>query len=124
MAPLPDDVRRFVLTSIPSVPYLEAALWLRSRAPAAMAPGDLAAALYLPSRAATELLVQLHEAGLVDKGEEGYRYAPRQPALAEAMNRLADVYPRNLVGIATLIHDAAGRSAARFAEAFKLRKDS
>ena len=47
MSELPVDVRRFVLTSIPSVPYLEALLLLRAEPQHAWTAGDLARRLKL-----------------------------------------------------------------------------
>lgn len=126
MASVPDDVRRFVLTSIPSVPYLEAALLLHRRADASCSAGEVARALYLPESKARELLDELAAAGLAGAeagAEVRYRYAPRDAALAAAIDRLALAYAADLVGIARLIHDSTLRSAQRFADAFRLRRE-
>lgn len=53
-----------------------------------------------------------------------YRYAPRDESLARTMDALAACYSENLFGITNLIHDATQKNAVRFAEAFKLRKDT
>jgi Mn-dependent DtxR family transcriptional regulator len=117
-----DDVRRFILTSIPSVPYLEAMLQFQRRPDAPQSAGDIAGALYVSVATAQELLAALSAAGIVREDEGGrYRYAP-EAALAAALSRLAEVYARNLVGVTELIHDTTQRSAQRFAEAFRLRK--
>ena len=126
-SPLPDAVRRFVLTSIPSVPYLEAALLLRDRPEARLSVSDVARGLYLQERAVAGLLDALVAAGVVqrDAAADGarYRYAPRDAALQEALDGLAAAYASDLVGITTLIHDATQKSAQRFADAFRIRKD-
>ncbi|MEJ7688483.1 MAG: hypothetical protein WKG52_16710 [Variovorax sp.] len=38
--------------------------------------------------------------------------------------QMAQAYASNLIGITNLIHDATHKNAHRFADAFKLRKDS
>lgn len=122
---IPEDIRRFVLTSIPSVPYLEAALLFRRSAQVERSARDLARALYLPEPRAAELLDALCKAGIVEAcpGAEGrYRYAPGE-ALAAAIERLAEAYADDMVGITHLIHDPTQKSARRFADAFRLRKD-
>jgi hypothetical protein len=126
MTPLPDDVRRFILTSIPSVPYLEAALLLQRDPAARRTAAEVARALYLQERTAADLLAALSAAGVVAVDADGpprYSYAPRDEALATAMARLAEAYANDLVGVARLIHDATHKNAQRFADAFKLRKD-
>lgn len=121
-----DEVRRFVLTSIPSVPYLEAALLFHAQPQVQRTVGEVARALYMPDRAAGELLQSLQAAGIVASAGEPlqYRYAPADPGLAGALDALAAAYAADLIGVTTLIHDATQKRAQRFADAFKLRKDS
>jgi hypothetical protein len=126
MDALADDVRRFVLTSIPSVPYLEAALLLRGSPGRGFSTADLAGALYMGDRAARELLQQLTEGGLVvaEAGQSGrVRWQPRDASVAASMDALAQAYATHLVEVTHLIHDATAKKAQRFADAFKLRKD-
>jgi hypothetical protein len=126
MKPIPDDVRRFVLTSIPSVPHLEAALLLHGQPGQARSVAEVAARLYVPERSAAELLKGLCAAGILqctELPEPRYTYSPKDAALVAAMDALARAYADNLVGITTLIHDATQRSAQRFSDAFRLRKD-
>ena len=123
---IPEDVRRFVLTSIPSVPYLEAAL-LFMRAPTVeRSSAELAHALYIPEAKAAALLLELHGAGILASGAEDarYRYAPQSDALRQALERLAGIYAADVIGITHLIHEQTGKNAQRFADAFRLRKDT
>ena len=108
MTTIPDDIRRFVLTSIPSVPYLEAALLLRGEE-RGWTVTEVARRLYITDAAAEELLEALQAGGLartVAGPAPGYRYLPRDEALARSMVALADCYRENLFGVTTLIHDA------------------
>jgi hypothetical protein len=126
MQSIPDDVRRFVLTSVPSVPWLEAALLLHAQPEQARTAAELAARLYVPERSAAELLKALCATGIAqctDEPDPRYRYSPKDAALAAVMDEVARVYAENLVGVTTLIHDATQRSAQRFSDAFRLRKD-
>ncbi|WP_334188190.1 hypothetical protein [Noviherbaspirillum sp.] len=129
---IPSDVQRFILTSISSVPFLEAMLLLRSGAGTGQSydARRLAQGLYLSEKAAAALLVELHEAGILvaDVGDDAelacYRYQPLSEDLNEIITRLADAYAKNLVEIANLIHSKVGKKAQQFADAFLFRKDA
>lgn len=123
MSPIPDDVRRFVLTSVPSVPYLEAALLFHRERATAKTPAEVARALYIQQRAAEELLLALQAAGIVAADGEGFRFQPSTDALGEALDSLSRAYASNLIEITNLIHNVTQKNAQRFADAFKLRKD-
>lgn len=121
---IPDDVRRFVLTSIPSVPYLEALLLLRGDPSQTWDAAALARRLYLSEKNAHALLVELHEAQLLVAEGEGYRYRPAADDLDAMIAQLAQAYSSHLVEITNLIHSATGKKAQHFADAFLWRKDS
>ena len=123
-AELPEDVRRFILTSIPSVPYLEALLLMRAEPARGWDASELARRLYVPDRTAAELLQLLRDSGIAQEaGEvERLRYAP--PAeLAALLDRVAQAYASHLVAVTGLIHSRIDRRAQRFADAFRFRKD-
>jgi hypothetical protein len=122
-AELPEDVRRFILTSIPSVPYLEALLLLRAEPARGWDASQLARRLYVADRAGAELLQLLRDSGIAqDAGDEGLRYAP-PPELAALLDRVAQAYASHLVAVTGLIHSRIARRAQRFADAFRFRKD-
>ena len=124
--PLPDDVRRFVLAHIASVPHLEALLLLRGE------PGrswDVAAAarrLFLPERRTRRLLEDLAGSGFLERVEGGpasYRFKPGSGEIEVLVRRVADAYARSLIQITHLIHSRGEHRAQLFADAFKWRKD-
>lgn len=124
---IPDDVRRFILTSIPSVPHLEALLLLRNEPSTSWEAKDVARRLYLSDKAADSLLSELHDAGLLHcEGSDTvrYRYGPDVEALCEIIDRLVNIYARHLVEVTNLIHSATSKKAQLFADAFKWRKES
>ena len=121
---LPQDLRRFILTSIPSVPYLEALLLLRAEAQRSWSAAEAARRLYLPEQRGTELLTELVSAGIARQESMGYRYSPATEELATILDRLATHYAADLVGISDLIHSRVDKKAQQFADAFRIRKDS
>ena len=122
--PIPENLYRFILVSIPSVPYLEALLAFRGANGAPLALRELAARLYMPEKPAFDLLLQLREAGIVqaDAGSDAHRYAATGE-LAAMLDLLAACYAKDLIGVTELIHSRTGRKAQQFADAFKWKKD-
>lgn len=125
--PLPDDIRRFVLTSVPSVPYIESLLLLRREAALTWDSAQLAQRIYVPESQAGQLLEALEASGVAasvaGEGQKAYRYAP-SAELATLLDRVATHYAGNLVAITDLIHSGLNRRANQFADAFRWRKDS
>jgi hypothetical protein len=124
---MPDDVRRFILTSVPSVPFLEAVLLLRTNAAAGWSASTVAGRLYLPEPQVLEILQTLAAAGIaqpVEGDATSFQYQPKTPELADMLDQLARVYSINLVGVTDLIHSRIDKRAQQFADAFRWRKDS
>jgi hypothetical protein len=111
--PISDDVRQFILSSIPSVPYLEALLLLRSTPDSQWNATQLARRLYQAEKVAAEILAELHANGLasVAWNPGAYRYLPQAPELRDMIERVAASYSGNLVAISNLIH--SGHSTSR-----------
>jgi hypothetical protein len=125
---IPEDLRRFVLTSIPSVPFLEALLLMRAHPGQPWSRDSLARRLYVRDKVAEGLLADLCRAGMAepwpDAGADAHRYCPREDAQRERIDRLAELYATHLVEVTHLIHSSLDRKAHQFADAFKWRKDS
>ena len=51
------------------------------------------------------------------------RLADCGPPPAPVVNQLAQIYAENVVGVTELIHSKTARSAVKFADAFKFRKE-
>ena len=121
--PIPENLYRLILTSIPSVPYLEALLMFRD-ADRGLSVRELSSRLYMPEKAAFELVLQLREAGIVqaEAGTDLHRYVPPED-LAGMLDLLATFYSKNLIGVTEVIHARTGRRAQQFADAFKFKKD-
>jgi hypothetical protein len=120
--PIPDAVRRFVLTNIASVPHLEALLLLRADV-RAWSTDELARRLYTSDKNAARLLADLCHLGMAeDAGDGTVRYAPQSPATGAMLDTVARLYSQNLVAMTNLIHSSVDRKAQQFAAAFTFRK--
>ncbi len=120
---LAEDVRRFVLTSIPSVPHLEALLLLRAE-PRLWDAAQVAARLYISERTAALVLHDLAEVRFIEpEAPDGFRYTAESDHLTALIDRLADAYASNLVEVTKLIHERPRIRVQEFAEAFKFRKE-
>jgi hypothetical protein len=123
--PIPDGVRRFLLTSIPTVPHLETLLLLWREPGDGWAADDIARRLYIPAAQAQALADELCQAELLacDGDPRRYRCRREPPALQALFAELDHVYARQLRAVTALIHSHVDRKASRFADAFSLRKE-
>ncbi len=124
---LPDDVRRFVIANIPSVPYLEALLMIREQEDHIWQAKKLAQRLYVGEKVAAELLEKIKDAGFlvyVQENQTLYRFTPQSDALKEIVGMLDASYKQNIIEISTLIHSKTAQHAQQFADEFKWRKES
>lgn len=126
--PIPEDLRRFVLTSIPSVPHLEALLLLKADPGQDWTAAQVAERLYIGEKSAMGLLDDLCRSGMTTlSGKQDrsfiYRYSPSSDALRAIIDALAELYARRLVDVTHLIHSKLDRQAQQFADAFRWRKD-
>jgi hypothetical protein len=123
---IPDDVVRFVLDKIESVAQLEGLLLLRRDSRQEWSLEALAARLYISEGQTAELVSGLTAQGLAVEtamSPSTYRYQPKSPELAEMVDRLADIYAKQLVAMTHLIHSKQKPRVQAFADAFRLRKD-
>ena len=121
--PIPDDVRRFVLTSVASVPFLEALLLMRAHAGSCWSAGELARRLYVAPALGEELLAQLADAGFASHGAQQDTWCWNSGTeMAATIDELANIYAENVVDVTALIHSRQERRAHQFADAFRLRR--
>jgi hypothetical protein len=121
-----DDVRRFILTSVDSVPWLEALLLLRSEAQVAWDAPQVARRLYIGEKQAAELLASLNSAGMVRMlpgSPPLCAYAPSSDELRSMIDRVAEMYVSHLKEVTEIIHATAEKKAQQFADAFRIRQE-
>lgn len=120
------EVKRFILTSIASVPHLETLLLLWRGRDSEWDAGAIARRIYVPEKTAATIAADLAAAGMVEAREvepTRWRFDASREPLATLVAALEGAYARDLVGVTRLIHSRSARQAHAFADAFKWRKD-
>ena len=128
VTPVSKNVRRFLASSISSVPQLEALLLLCAEGGAAREwdGPTIASRIYQPERDTLSMLDELAGIGLLERLSEmplRFRYAPRTPEISAAVREVAAAYATHLVAITQIIHAKRDVNAVRFADAFRWRKE-
>lgn len=118
-ADIPEDVRRLVGERLPSVSHVEILLLLRALPDKAWTAEEVARAQTTRVPAAVGFLEHLHEAGLVSREDDRYRYAAQRAATVDA---LADCYTSRRHAVVSLIFAEPDDSATSLADAFRLRR--
>lgn len=118
---IPNDIRRYLMQCVPSVPYIEAVLLMREGRHA-WQPDALARRLYLNEDDARRLLARMQLDGLIAADAGGLRYHPESSELDQLWGRLAVVYTNHLIEVSTLIHAKPSGKAQILADAFLWRK--
>jgi DNA-binding MarR family transcriptional regulator len=121
-----DQVLRFVLDEIDSVPELEALLLLWQNRPAAWNVADVARRLYIVPQQAQAVLADLSRKGMLaadPERQDSYLYASTSAERDELMARTEAVYRRQIVRISTLIHSKPSSAVRDFARAFRFTKE-
>lgn len=121
-------LRRFILTSISSIPYLETMLLMRQdQKHSEWTNNQIAERIFISSNDAEELLAKLCEAGIISItvfSPLTYQYQPKSEELKKMIDQLADAYTNNLIEITNLIHAKTDKKAQKFADAFIFKKDT
>jgi hypothetical protein len=120
--PIPADIRDFVMRHIDSVTQLEALLLLRGNPGETWDLPTTAKRLYANEQEVAEVLALLCNDGLLSASDGIYRYDCATPQERDLVDRLADIYSRQLISVTNMIH-AKPRRIRQFADAFRLRKD-
>jgi hypothetical protein len=124
---IPADIRRFILTSIDSVPHLEAILLLCCDPKTPWDAKMMAQSLYISEKKAEEILGNLAASGFTTPTSQEtpatYQFKPASPALQEILTRLRDIYAKNLVEVTNLIHSKTSKQAQELGDAFKWQKE-
>ena len=120
-----EEVDRFILDEIDTVPHLEALLLLWNSRPKQWSVDEMGEALFLTSGAAKEILEDLVRHGLiaaVSGKADIYIYAslPEKDQLIAAVDT---TYRKELIRISRLIHAKPSAAVRAFARAFRFKKD-
>lgn len=117
---IPPPIQRFILTSIDSVPHLEAVLLLRAGTDTLWDVKTVAQRLFIGEKRAAEIMDDLTKSGFVVYKENGiYSYEPSTDRLREAVDDLVGVYSKHLIEVTNLIHSKISKQAQKFGDAFR-----
>ncbi len=123
--PISDEIRRFILSNIPSVPHLEALLLMRSEHEHQWSISELAKRLFINEQVTQAIVEDLQTAGVVKKvGKKPslYQYYTSYDELKKLVDNLAITYSSSLIEVTNLIHSNMDHKAVKFANAFMWRK--
>ena len=120
-----EDVYRFILNQIDSVPQMEALLLLWESRPKQWTENEIAARLYVGVDVVRNIMQALHRRRLVagSESEKRYWYEARPGDGDRVVEAVATTYRRELVRVSTFIHSKASSAVRDFADAFKFKKE-
>ena len=118
-------VEQFLRDQIDTVPHLEALLLLWNSRPKPWSVEDVAEGLFVPPKAAKDVLDDLARLGLIAAASGSaatYHYEP-QPDRDRIVDAVHSTYRRELIRVSRLIHSKPSAAVREFARAFRLKKD-
>jgi hypothetical protein len=109
---VPEVVRRFLLSSIPSVPHLELLLLLWRESARTWSVEAITARLYVPERMVARIAEEFCGADLLERDQRsrGYRFRST-PALSELLAAVDECYSCRLREVTLCIHANAHATA-------------
>jgi hypothetical protein len=123
---IPEDVVRFILDRIDSVPHMEALLLLWETPSKAWTEEEIAARVYVGVEVARGILQDLAGRKLVtSRSDSGptYQYDTGWDPQGEQMAAVARTYRQQLVRVASLIHSKGSPALRDFARAFQFKTE-
>ncbi|MFP5249043.1 MAG: hypothetical protein ACLGP3_04370, partial [Acidobacteriota bacterium] len=120
-----EQIDRFVVDEIDSVPQLEALLLIWNRRPRTWTSADLSRELYVSPDFAQDILRSLAQRRLVaEVGEKTgcYTLRLRSGEMEDLLAALDNGYRHELVRISNLIHEKASHALRDFASAFRFKR--
>lgn len=121
-----EQVDRFVVDEIDSVPHLEALLLLWRRAPNLLSVAEIAKQLYISPGQGASVIEDLLRRGLIARdqsGAAGFFYDMHSEERNRLLAAVDATYRRELIRISGIIHSKASPGVRAFANAFRFRKD-
>lgn len=121
-----EQIDRFLVDEIDTVPQLEALLLIWNRRPKRWYHSEIAKALYISQELAQDVirhLVQHRLLARVEGGADCYELRIDSEEHAQLLKAVDSTYRRELVRVSTLIHAKASRAVRDFASAFRFKKE-
>ena len=123
--PIPEDIKRFIIRSIESIPHLEAVLLLHYDPKIEWDAKMMSQRLYISEKRSMDVLNDLCAAGFaaISEVNHSYSYHPISRELSDLIARLVDIYSKNLIEVTNLIHFKTNKQAQQFGDAFKWQNE-
>jgi DNA-binding IclR family transcriptional regulator len=122
-----NEVDRFILNEIDTVPHLEALLLLWRNRPRPWSVDEMAKGLFLAPGTTREILRDLMRRGLItstsEEVPETYHYEPGS-AIDSLVSLVDSTYRQELIRLSRLIHAKPSASVREFARAFRIKKEN
>ena len=121
-----EEVRRFLLNQVDSVPQMEALLLIWESRPKEWTEKALAERLYIETEVVKILLPPLAQRRLVrvqGSGENRYSWQSISEEMDRLMETVACAYRLDLIRATSLIHSTASSAVREFARAFRFTKE-
>jgi len=125
-APSREQIDRFLVDQIDTVPQLEALLLVWNRRPKKWYCSEIAKALYISQELARDVIRHLVQHGLLERAEDGvdsFELRSGSDEMDRLLAGLDAMYRRELVRVSNLIHEKASRAVRDFASAFRFKKE-
>jgi DNA-binding MarR family transcriptional regulator len=121
-----NQVDRFILDEIDSVPHLEALLLLWRNKEKTWRVEEMARSLYVKAEQADNILQDLVRRNLVvvcTEGERVYAYDSSSENQNALLRQVDQTYRRELIRVSRMIHSKAAPAIRDFARAFRFTKE-
>lgn len=121
-----DEIYRFILNQIDSVPHMEALLLIWESRPRRWSDSEVAKRLYIGPEGARNIIQDLVRRRVLTGGTQSpkqYWYESKSEELDRLVEAVAATYRRDLVRVSTFIHSKASSAVRDFAQAFKFKKE-
>ena len=125
-SPNQEQIDRFIVDEIDSVPQLEALLLVWNNRPKEWTGDSMARELYVSPDVAQDILRRLAQRRLIaEVNANSGRYILLMDSIEreQLLASLDKVYRRELVRVSNMIHSKASRAVRDFASAFRFKKD-
>jgi transcription initiation factor IIE alpha subunit len=121
-----EEVYRFILNQIDSVPQMEALLLVWESRPKKWAESEIAERLYVSGDVVRNIMQELMRRRLVAADTQSarqYFYESKSEDLDGLIEAVAATYRQDLVRVSTFIHTKTSSAVRDFAKAFKFTKE-
>lgn len=121
-----EQLDRFLVEMIDTVPQLEALLLIWNRRPKKWYASELSRALYISQELAQQVIQHLVQRQLlvtVEGNADSYALRTGSPEMEWLLADLDAMYRRELVRVSNLIHAKAPRAVRDFASAFRIKNE-